>query len=443
MSNFRLAPRSWLGLRSEQGIALPAAVMMLFIVSTLMVVVASQAITSDSQSRRDRGVKRGVAAADAGVDAGLYRLNKLKPLPNQCVTINQGTGDLQVQGAGSNGWCPAQTESLGDGASYSYEMSTAKNVTVNGQALYQRRLVSTGVVNGVKRRVMTVIGASTGKPLVGDYALLSLSDVNLGQATRVQGNLGTNGNVSLSQAAEVCGNITYGIGKTYSEFNTAHQCPGYTRKAATQPFVLSSVQLPKQNNNGSINNPGWNSTTRVLSMSDGTLTLTGDNYVFCKLELTNTAQLVIGLRAPGAQPLRIYIDAPENCTDASNPDPVRVSLRNSASISNLNQDPMALTMYSLGSTTGRTTKLEFSQSVSTQLPMIVYAPRSIVELANTSSILGAVAAKDVRILPNASIVYDPRVALLTLDDVLPQYFRQSWVECRVARTDAAVPDSGC
>jgi Tfp pilus assembly protein PilX len=464
MQRFRLTPRCWLRLRSERGIALPMAMMMLFIVSTLAVVVASSATTSNTQSIRDRGVKRGVAAADAGVDAGLYRLNKLQPLPNQCVTVNQGNGSLQVQGAGSNGWCPAQTENLGDDASYSYEMSTAQNVTVNGQNLYQRRLVSTGVVNGIKRRVLTVVGASTGRPLVGDYALISLSNVFMGQTTRIQGNLGTNGNVTLRNEAEVCGNITYGIGKKFERFNTAHQCPGFTAKEATQPFVLSPVGVPESGIDGNdrINNSnplqrdsstpyplgGWDSARRVLSLGGtDTLTLSGNVYVFCKLEIRNAAQLIIGLRPPTAPPVKIYIDSPDSPTcrnvfTGSGPFE-QVHVGNTTSISNANSDPTTLTLFAAGSSDLDNTTLSFEQEISTQLPMIIYAPRSKVDLKNGVSILGAVAAHNIFLWSRAQITYDPRISLVTVDDVLPQYTPQSWVECRVERTDPAVPDSGC
>ena len=53
-------------LRSERGIALPAALAVLFMVAGLATVTAKAAITSDHESLRDRNVKQALQAANAG-----------------------------------------------------------------------------------------------------------------------------------------------------------------------------------------------------------------------------------------------------------------------------------------------------------------------------------------------------------------------------------------
>src|SRR5687768_14291249 len=116
---------------NERGIALPVTVMMLSVVSSVAFVTYKAAITSDDQARYDRSVKGAVAAADAGFDTALYRLNKMRPAPASCVVVN-GDGSLGVQGVGSGTWCPALEEDLGDGRRFSYRMSKADSITSNG-----------------------------------------------------------------------------------------------------------------------------------------------------------------------------------------------------------------------------------------------------------------------------------------------------------------------
>src|ERR1044071_5456156 len=103
---------------SEQGIALPVAVMLLFIILSLATAIAAQGIGAQNQSRRDRSVKRAVDSADAGIATATYRLNKLTPSELLCVVV--GATGLTLEPVQSDGWCQAQTEDLGDGASYSY-----------------------------------------------------------------------------------------------------------------------------------------------------------------------------------------------------------------------------------------------------------------------------------------------------------------------------------
>src|SRR5437016_5494678 len=74
-------------LAQQAGIALPVTVTMLFVISSLAFVVAGSVTSAESQSTRDRSTKRAIAAADAGYDTAVYRLNKMTPLPNGCVSV--------------------------------------------------------------------------------------------------------------------------------------------------------------------------------------------------------------------------------------------------------------------------------------------------------------------------------------------------------------------
>jgi hypothetical protein len=428
---------------------MPFAVLTLTVIAALAALVAAQGISASGQTRRDSSVKRAVASADAGLNAAIYRLNKLTPNELACVVV--GATTLEVEPVQPDGWCRAQTEELGDGASFSYRISGGQLALVNGQELLQRKVVSTGTVNGVMRRAKTVVGSSTGKTLFGGNVIISNDDLTLSNNTRVVGNVASNGNISLQGSTQVCGHATYGPGKEFTAAGPGLQCPGFSNSAAEQPFVLNPVDQGSAatvNDNGRIGVQDpflpsipsiWNPATRVLQLKQfSTLTLTGDIYSFCNLEIANTAQLLIGPRAAGRPPLKIFIDSPESCPGVANAGSVK--LTQTGSIQNLNGDPTALRLYVRGSTQ-TSTSVQFLNSFSTNVNMLLYAPRSSVRMQNSTAITGAIAGKSVLLENNALVTWHPS-ASLPIDDLLPLFRRQSWVECSTKPTGAAV-DSGC
>src|SRR6187200_2060147 len=126
-------PRSCLTCwRSEQGIAYPVAMMMLLIIGSIAFAMTINSVAANNQAGRDRGVKRAVAAADAGVQVATYRMNKLTPGALLCV-VRGVANQILTEPLQPDGWCRAQTEELGDGASYSYRVSTGLGILENGQ----------------------------------------------------------------------------------------------------------------------------------------------------------------------------------------------------------------------------------------------------------------------------------------------------------------------
>ena len=279
--------------------------MLLFIIASLAAALMTSAIAASGQSNRDRGVKRAVAAADAGLEAAIYRINKLTPGSLKCVVLGVA-GQLVVEPVQVDGWCREQTENLGDGATYSYRVRAAVQLPVNGQQLSATKIVSTGTVNGVRRRVSTVIGSATGVSLFGDYAVISLDDLPLSNSARIEGNAGSNGDIDLFNSAQICGNATPGPGKEFTAANSAGLCPGFVAQPATEPFVLNPIDQGSTatvNDNSRIGvldvlskllGVGWNLVTRALTLDLGsTLTLTGNVYSFCSLEINHNSELRI------------------------------------------------------------------------------------------------------------------------------------------------------
>jgi Tfp pilus assembly protein PilX len=431
-------------LRSERGVALPVAVSVLMVSGALAGAAATSAVTGDRQSNRDRSVKRAVAAADAGLNIASYRLNHFATALTptlQCVSLNASSGLLQVEAALGDNWCRAQTEDLGEGTSYSYRVSTRAQVNIGGQAVWQRKIVSTGIANGVQRRAITSVAAPTGTPMFID-AVYSELDLLMRNSALVNGTVRSNGNVVLQNGAKVCGDVQVGPKK---QLRGSKPTCGGTDTVATEPFVLNPVAVPATNDNGRLSSGAdpktggisWNATTRVLTGNGGSVTLRGSTYVFCSIHLTNGALIII---EDDGTPVRIFIDAPENCTTG---DPARGSVMFEKKGRTDTLGPPALAqIYMIGSKT-IPTSFAFDNNEKDCVEMVLYAPNSTFTIQNNGCLLGAVVAKQVSLSNNAEINYDASAGTVMVEDVpLQIYKRQAWVECTPTQKGTA-PDGGC
>jgi hypothetical protein len=174
--------------------------------------------------------------------------------------------------------------------------------------------------------------------------------------------------------------------------------------------------------------------------NNATLTLGGNVYSLCRLELNQSSQLKIAARASGTA-VRIYVDSPENCGSGSGMG--SVSVRNDSAIVNMNTDPTTLQLYVVGSSTIPTT-VDFSNGVSlaTGMVMAIYAPYSTVTLRNNVSLTGAIAASSLVLQNNASLIYSDRIADITTGSMLRLYRQAEYRECGVDQETSAI-DSGC
>jgi type II secretory pathway pseudopilin PulG len=446
-------------LAAEDAIAMPVALAILVLVWGLATIALREGLTAQTQAQRDRDVKRALQAANAGVETALYRMNLIQPSSLQCITLSAGT--LTVSLPLSDGWCAPQTEDLGYGVSYAARVSTAVALHANGQALVERKVVSTGTANGVRRRIFTRITAATGEPVfAAGYAGVSLNAVDVTNSVHVNGGLGSNGNIVLKNSAQVCGTVTPGPGKSLTIQNSAQTCGGYSTAPASTSFNFQPVDqgnAPTVNDNFRIGSPpssinldpctscsgiSWNPVTRVLKVQNSaTLTLGGNVYSFCRIELANTGQLKIAARPPGTS-VRIYVDAPENCAGGGS-GMGSVSVRNDSSIVNMNTDPTTLQVYVVGSPT-TPTSVDFSNGVSlaSDLVIALYAPYSTVSLRNNVRITGTIAARQLELSNSATLTYDSRIEDITTGSPLRLYRGELYKECANDQVGSVV-DSAC
>jgi type II secretory pathway pseudopilin PulG len=445
-------------LRDERGIAMALVLMVMVVVAALAAVAAAGAIRANHQSFRDRNSKRAFQAAVAGIQAANDVTTLLQPDLAHCV-VKDGSGNLTVQ-ATSGGWCVAQSDDLGDNESYTEYVSAGTRYTdpTTGQDLVQREIVSTGLVNGITRRVDVIVNAALASPLFPpNYAAVSLNSINWGQDAHAYGNVGTNGNITLSSTAQICGdaiaagtitlNNAASVCGTKTEgapsFNLSPVDPGPSPGASNARLAFLSPRRPPVDGEDtctptpSCSGVSWSPTTRVLGLSnDATLTLGGSSYSFCKITLRNRSKLIV---AAGST-VKMYLDKPENCPAVSGAGSVILS--NTSELVNGNSSSAAMQVYLIGSSSVPTT-IDFGNSINSTMVLAIYAPYSSVLLENDGVHLkGALAAKSILIENSASITYDPLVGGITGGGIPVYRSTRSWIECTAQPTAAAV-NSGC
>jgi hypothetical protein len=206
---------------------------------------------------------------------------------------------------------------------------------------------------------------------------------------------------------------------------------------------MAPVVVPLANDNIRITNGSdprsgsisWNSSRRTLSLDGGgdRLTLRGNVYVFCSLTLSSNADLTID--PLNGQPVKIYIDSPENCGGAGTGS---VNLSGSSSIEPRNGDPSMAQFYVAGSKRIATT---VTLTGTSSIVGTIYAPNSQVTMSGNGEVTGAVSAKSVRMSGSSQVTADDR-ALSIGEEPLQIYRRQAWVECTPTQRGSA-PDGGC
>jgi hypothetical protein len=172
----------------ERGIALPVAVAVLAIMLLLVSVAVAYSVRSVNKSTQDRGSARALAAADAGLDVAVYRMNKtiiggqivnLAGFLNNTI-LTAGCLNLNVAGlvsAGTGGWCPATPVEYVDpaggerGERFRYYTELRLDVNLSGGlgvADLTRRVISVGEADGRTARVMGTYTVNLGRVLAVD-----------------------------------------------------------------------------------------------------------------------------------------------------------------------------------------------------------------------------------------------------------------------------------
>ncbi len=444
--------------RNERGMALPTAIFAM--VASLGLASAAVISTVDVQrgGSRDNDSKSAIAAADAGASVALMRLNRYAgafSASTPCLSAPAGT--LALSAASTDGWCPSISGTVGD-SSYVYRVTPATTTTMS--------VVATGNNGVVSRRIAITFKKTTVGSALGKEGIIGLDDVDIDNNADSRVSVGTNGNITVHNNGNVCGNIRHGIGKKAEFGNNGTQCAGYqvTEGNVSLPPVSSFMPTDIATNNSNYrlvtctstgvpsgcqsdsysgkwkSTEPWNpapSSRTIYASNNTTLTLGGGDYWVCRLYIKNNSHLVM---KEGAT-VRMFFDTPENCGIKAGEKQIDIS--NNADVTATGYQPEigkydVPGFYVMGSETIPTT-IEFSNN-SGNNEFILYAPNSDILVKNNATYTGVIAGKTVHLDNNAIVRQDagfepPQIGGATI------FERQSYVECTGAT--ATPPDAGC
>jgi hypothetical protein len=471
--------------RSEHGMALPAA--LFATVSSLALAGAAVISTVDVQrgSKRDNGSKSAIGAADAGANVAMMRLNRHAALltsEKPCFKLNATTGELEAGAApaGEPSWC-APIEGEVGGATYSYRTSAY------GAGVGAIHIVSTGTANEVTRRIQLSLTESnlwTGftkedlkqkelelaekngssqtelnklkeelaaaqeelKKSGGIAGLVGRESITASGNADIHVGAATNGDLTTSGNATVCGSIQVGIGKKWTHSGNASQCSGYsvTEGNLSLPAVSSFMpsDIATHNSNARITtcnkglpagcqldtyngdwskHPPLNPSTRSISLaSNMTLTLGGGDYWLCSIALSGNDRLIM---AQGAH-IRFFFDTPEHCGTSSQ---ISMSGNNEITATGYQGTPGHFDMpgfYLLGSTT-HVSEVSLSGNSSTTDEFVIYGPDSYINVSGNATFKGIVAGKQIAWSGNGKIEQDKGF------EIPPELTSRAAIEARI------------
>src|SRR4249919_3617685 len=106
--------------RDERGIAVPTAMMALVASFALASVAVLSTVDAQRGTVRDHASKEAIAAADAGSNIALLRLNRYLPSLSVAKPCIGPAGESQTVSAG---WCPSTASEPVGAATFSYRVS--------------------------------------------------------------------------------------------------------------------------------------------------------------------------------------------------------------------------------------------------------------------------------------------------------------------------------
>lgn len=443
--------------RAEDGFVLIAALMVLVVLLLLGTATVAASLSGMNSASRSEQDMQALEAAEAAADLGWNRMNLVSidslglstSFPCLSWALN---GDITAVAAlvfGTESWCPATQVPVPGASSASYQFSEL--------TLGSRSIVGTATVGGVTRRVeLTLNQESTGTPLFGPYAVESNNSLSFQNGSEVNGaGVRTNGSITLQDTQVKChvpnGPITPGPGQTVSIVNNAGTC-GQSTTPASSSFTFPSVSTPTTDNDSRICVSGedpctgtasWNALELSLSLQNSgtpgdTVTLTGNTYEFCSVNINNGT---IYVKPANGKPVQIFFLPPALCLlDGMTAGSVSLNLQNTqAWIDNeTGLGAAGLQVYVQGNTM---VTMENSEAAVTAT---IYDPAGTVALSNNPGIDGAVAANKVTFGgSDPTITYDSSASTVEGASGNFLYGQTLYVECPPTPAAGQAPDNGC
>lgn len=441
--------------RSEQGMALPFALLAMVAATALASAAVISSVDVQQGSHRDSASKSAIAAADAGASVALMRLNRYASVLNNAATTNclgVSAGNTLVVTGAVSGWCPAVGGSVGS-ATYSYQVSAM----LAGSTMH---IVSTGSASGVSRRVDVAVSAESIDEILKEEGLIGKDDIKIPGNPHIRVSVGTNGEIDTSgNSWEICGNARHGVGKdgpTPEELGCGgEELEQEVNLPPVSSFMPSGIatenddaRLVRCTSKGvpveceqdyydrkrTATSP-YDPSTRRVNLSGGELTLGGGDYWLCRLTLSGNSHLTMARLAH----VRIFFDTPEVC-GLSSSEP-QISVTGNSGITATGYEPKLGVFdmpgfYLLG---GPTSSVVMHGNAGAN-QMMLYGPESDITVEGNAVYKGVIAGRTLTITGNATFEQDPgyepeKIGSTTL------YSRESYIECSGLAT--IVPTENC
>lgn len=469
-------------LTPEAGFALPAAVMVLFVVSLLAAAAVKVAVSTSSSTTHDEQRKAAMAAAEAGLRVATYRLTMLNPKSEYC--INQS----EVVTPGSGGYCEAGSESLGNGAAFTYATSPVLkagekcigltvSIKSEDEGISQRCVTATGTTHGISQRVEARVATFTAIPLFPKPGVTGKKEVKLKGSSTIEGAIASNGKIHAESKAEQTGSSelkkcelgpsgkieksgTTNIcsegtkERTQSEgeivigslqpgeatlFSTGPKCPVGAEEKPTgncdfriENGIYDSgrkgaeiLRQPYDLVSGTVGFTGQATKDPRLTMAGkSSITLGGGVYYFCTLESTGNAALTV---AAGTK-TEIFIGSPE-CPGGKG------TLNFSGNFTNASNDPTALQIYIYGE--GEATLTGSAKTVAS-----ISGPEASIRITGNFEFEGGIVGSTVELDGKAHFKWSEADKYLEAGNAKPvtAYYRTAWEQCTPGGT---TPQEGC
>ena len=456
-------------LRTEDGSALVVSFAILLTVMIFSAATWQAAVVLTNRSNTDTDAQQAFQAADAGIDAAVHRLSQYSgsttaPLTagqNMCITTTPVS-------LGAPGWCAATAaESVDTRASFSYRVSTDTNVACIGSAVTtgDRCIVSTGTVNGVRRRLIARVftqGGTNSNALwnggtqatdsvkVESNATLT-SDVKVNNKLEVNHGSTISGSVVVSKGAKVKGWANYGCSPADCSKLAVPglSAPDFRRT----PWHYNATTEPNGNNNLSIASAYYTPGTITGSLPPATrklyipknrqVTLGPGIYNFCTIQIDGRG--ILNAVGTSANPVIIYLDSPfrpgSNCPKDSGV----IKSSGKSAITNPSLDPTALNIIAWGSTSRKKrARLQVPMGKNGTLAAIIYAPNSEVRFSDNKGVLiGGIGARRIVFKKNMRYIQDTNRVTSWTTATVQQTYRAAWKQCNSNIANPSPPNSGC
>ena len=428
--------------RDQRGIAVPTAMMALIASFALASVAVMSTVDVQQGTQRDHNAKEAIAAADAGANIALLRLNRFLPSLTAATPCIGPNGEFQTP---TGGWCPSTTSEKVGKATYSYRISSFTEAgTID--------VVSVGSSGTVSRRVNVSLKTSTPKNIFAKERLISQDEMEIkGTGINIETDFGTNGNIIDSGSPRLCGNERIGPGKdgptpTCGKQKTegTQNLPPISRPSNLETYNdncrlelnctgVKAGQKDTYSKKFSNKNPWVAPPTKKIDVAtQNLLTMGGTIYWVCQIEIQGT------LYMPALTSVQIYVEKPQNCGLKSGDTQVVIGGQAAVESDSYNASQGLYEVPGIYVLGDGSVKMEGKPASSNEV--MIYAPESEIDIGGRAKWTGMIAGRTIKIHGNPTIKSDPKLKLPETN-VASLFERTRYVEC--AGATASPPNANC